>query len=224
MRTAILLSGGKDSLYAAYLEKKKGNELTCAITIYSKNLDSYMFHTPSVKKTKAQAKAMNLPLIIQKTKGQKEDELKDLEKAIKKAIKKYKIQAITTGALHSDYQAKRIQKICDKLKIKCLNPLWHKDEIKYLDELIKNKFKVIITAVAAYPLDKSWLGRKIDKEFIKEVKELKKKYQIHPAGEGGEFETFVLNCPLFNKALKVKSFKELSTSENSHKRELKIKK
>jgi len=166
---------------------------------------------------------MKIPLIIQKTKGEKEIELKDLEKAIKKAIKKYKIEAITTGALHSNYQATRIQKICDKLKIKCLNPLWHKDEIKYLNELIKNKFNVIITAVAAYPLDKSWLGRKIDKQFIKEVKNLKEKYKIHPAGEGGEFETFVLNCPLFNKKLSVKKFKDFSTGENSHKREIKIK-
>ena len=222
MKTAILLSGGKDSLYAAYLAKKKKNKLVCAITIYSKNPDSYMFHTPSISKVGKQARVMGIPLITQGTKGKKEEELKDLEKAIKKAIKKYGIEAITTGALHSDYQAKRIQKICDKLKIKCLNPLWHKEEIRYLSELVKNKFKVIITAVAAYPLDKYWLGKKIDKKFIQEVKELKRKYKIHPAGEGGEFETFVLNCPLFKKALHVTSFKDFSTSENSHKRELKL--
>jgi diphthamide synthase (EF-2-diphthine--ammonia ligase) len=30
-----------------------------------------------------------------------------------------------------------------------------------------------------------------------------KKYKIHPVGEGGEFETFVLDCPLFERPLKV---------------------
>jgi len=76
--------------------------------------------------------------------------------------------------------------------------------LEYLRELIKNKFKVILTGVFAYPFDKSWLGRKIDNRFIDEIKELKSKYKVNPVGEGGEFETFVLNCPLFKKSLKIK--------------------
>ncbi len=220
MKLAVLFSGGKDSCYSAYLAKKQGHELVCLISIFSKNKESYMFHTPSIKKTKTQAEVMNLPLIIQKTKGKKEEELEDLEKVIAKTKKKYKIEGIVTGALHSVYQASRIQKICDKLKIKCINPLWHKNEINYLKDLIKNNFKIIITAVAAYPLNKSWLGREIDKRFIDEVKQLKEKYKIHPAGEGGEFETFVLNCPLFKKELKIKSFKDFKEGEYSFRREI----
>jgi len=222
MKAAILFSGGKDSCYSAYLAKKKGYELSCLISIFSKNKESYMFHTPSIKKVKAQAKLMKVPLLIKKTKGKKEDELKDLEKIISKAKKKFGVVTIVTGALHSVYQASRIQKICDKLNLKCFNPLWQKDEIKYLEELLKNKFQIIITAVAAYPLDKKWLGRKIDKQFISEVKELQKKYKIHPAGEGGEFETFVLNCPLFRRGLKIKSKKIQSTGENSWRMEIKV--
>jgi len=68
MKTAVLFSGGKDSIYAAYKAKKAGHELICLIAIFSKNKDSYMFHTPSIKKTKTQAKVMETPLIIQKTK------------------------------------------------------------------------------------------------------------------------------------------------------------
>jgi len=220
-KCAVLFSGGKDSCMSALLAKKKGYELTCLISIFSKNKESYMFHTPSIKKTKQQAKVMQLPLIIQKTKGKKEEELKDLEKAIKKAIKKYNINCIVSGALASNYQKSRIEKICKKLDLECINPLWHKDEIEYLKELIKNKFKVIITGVAAYPLDKSWLGREIDKEFIKEVKELYQRYKIHPAGEGGEFETFVLDCALFKEPLKV-TMKKISGEKNSWRREIKI--
>jgi ABC transporter with metal-binding/Fe-S-binding domain ATP-binding protein len=221
MKCAVLFSGGKDSTYAAYLAKKRGHKLVCLITIYSENPESYMFHTASISKTKKQAKIMNLPLIIEKTKGEKEKELKDLERVIKKAKNNYKINAIVSGALASNYQKSRIQKICDKLKLKCFNPLWHKDEFKYLDELIKNKFRVIVTGVSAYPFDASWLGRKIDKKFIKEVKELHKKYKIHPAGEGGELETFVLDCPLFKKPLKVKD-KKVSGEKNSWKIEIKV--
>jgi ABC transporter with metal-binding/Fe-S-binding domain ATP-binding protein len=214
MKLAVLFSGGKDSVYSAYLAKKNGYELACLISIISENKESYMFHTPSIDKTKKQAEVMNLPLIIQKTKGKKEEELKDLEKVIKIAIEKYKIDGIVTGAIKSVYQSSRIQKICNKLNIECFNPLWQKDEFEYLNELIKNKFKVIITAVAAYPLDEKLLGRKIDKRFIKEIKELNEKYKIHPAGEGGEFETFVLNCPLFKRRLKLVDSK-ISGEKNS---------
>ncbi len=223
MKLALLLSGGKDSVYAGYLAKTKfKHDLVCAISIFSENKESYMFHTPSIEKTKLQADSMGLPLIIQKTKGKKEDELKDLEKAIKLAKEKYKIQGVVTGAIQSVYQSTRIQKICDKLNLECFNPLWQKNEIEYLEELIKNKFKVIITAVAAYPLDKSWLGRKINNQFIEDVIELKEKYKIHSAGEGGEFETFVLDCPLFEKPLKVKSFKDFKEGENSFRREIEV--
>ncbi|MCK5150142.1 diphthine--ammonia ligase [Candidatus Pacearchaeota archaeon] len=223
MKLGILFSGGKDSVYSAYLAKKHKHELTCLISIFSENKESYMFHTPSISKVKKQAKVMNVPLLIQKTKGKKEEELKDLEEAIKNVKQKYKIQGIVTGAIQSVYQASRIQKICDKLNLECFNPLWQKNEEEYLKELIKNKFKVIIAGVFAYPLDKSWLGREINKEFIEEVKELNNKYKIHPAGEGGEFESFVLDCPLFSKPLEIKSFKDFSTGENSWRREIKIK-
>ncbi|MEK6917556.1 MAG: diphthine--ammonia ligase [Nanoarchaeota archaeon] len=221
MKLGVLFSGGKDSCYAAWLAKKEGHELACLISIFSENKDSYMFHTPSITRVEEQAKSMNIPLLIQKTKGKKEEELTDLENAIKDAKEKYKIEGIVTGALKSVYQASRIQNICNKLNLKCLNPLWQKDEIEYLSDLIKYKFKVIITAVAAYPLDENWLGRKIDKKFIEEVKFLKDKYKIHPAGEGGEFESFVLNCPLFKKELKIKN-KKYSGDGNSWRMEIEV--
>jgi diphthine-ammonia ligase len=221
MKLAVLFSGGKDSTYAAFLAKKSGYDLSCLISIYSENKDSFMFHTPSIEKTKKQAEIMNIPLIIQKTKGKKEDELKDLESAIKLAVQKYKIQGVVTGAIQSVYQASRIQKICDKLNLECFNPLWQRDELKYLDELIKNKFKIILTAVAAYPLNEKWLGKTIDKSFIKEIKELNKKYQIHVAGEGGEFETFVTHCPLFERKLEIKN-KEISGEGNSWRMEIEL--
>jgi ABC transporter with metal-binding/Fe-S-binding domain ATP-binding protein len=223
MRVASLFSGGKDSVYSVYTAKKQGHELVCLITLLSQNKESYMFHTPNIEKTKYQAESIGLPLLTHKTEGKKEEELKDLQDAIKKAIKEYKIQGIVTGALHSVYQASRIQKICDDLKIKCINPLWHRQEIEYLNELLNENFKVMVIGVFAYPLNQKWLGRIIDKDFISEVKILNEKYKIHPAGEGGEFETFVLDCPLFKKPLEIKKYKDFKEGENSFRREIEIK-
>ncbi len=221
MKAGVLFSGGKDSCYAAYKAKQKGYELSCLISVFSENKESYMFHTPNIKRVEEQAKTIQIPLIIQKTKGQKEEELADLEKAIKKAKTKYKIDTIATGAIASEYQASRIQKICDKLNLKCLNPIWQKDELKYLHELIENNFKVIIVGVFAYPLDKTWLGREINKQFVNDAIDLNNKYRVHIAGEGGEFETFVLDCPLFKNPLQIKN-KKISGSKNSWKMEVEI--
>jgi len=222
MKIGVLFSGGKDSTYAGYLSKKQGHELVCLMVMHSKNQESFMFHTPSIIKTETQAEVMGLPMIVENTEGVKEEELLDLKRLIKRAIDEFGIEGITTGALHSDYQAERIAKICEDLGIVCVNPLWHKDEIGYLNELLENDFKIIIVGVFAYPLNKSWLGRIIDEDFIEEVAELKTKYKIHPAGEGGEFETFVLNCPLFSRELKITDKKISSTGEHSLKMEIEV--
>lgn len=221
-KLGVLFSGGKDSTMAAYIGNEQGYEISCLISIVSKNKESYMFHTPSISKTKHQAKAMGIPLIVHETNGEKEEELNDLEEAIKKAKKKFGIQGIITGAVESIYQSSRIQGICNKIGLECFNPLWQKPQFEILYDLIKDKFEVIVTGIFAYPLSKDWLGKKIDNDFINEIKSLNKKYKINPAGEGGEFETFVLNCSLFKKKLKIKNFEDFSTGENSWRREIEL--
>ncbi|MFH1211101.1 MAG: diphthine--ammonia ligase [archaeon] len=206
MRLAVLFSGGKDSCLAMQKAMEE-NKIVCLISLISKNKESYMFHTPNIEITKAQAEAIGLPLIEHRTEGEKEEELKDLEDAIKKAKEKYDIEGIVTGAIRSVYQASRIQKICDELGLECVNPLWQKDQIGLLNEIVKNKFEVIISGVFAYPLGKELLGKKIDEGIIAKLKEMQEKYEINPAGEGGEIETTVLDAPFFKKKIEVKDYK-----------------
>ena len=136
MNVAVLFSGGKDSTYAAYLAKEHGYTISVLISILSENPESYMFHTPSISKVEKQAEVMDIPLIIKKTKGRKEEELKDLEYAIQRAKDEFKIKGIITGTVESAYQASRIQKICDNLALDCYNPLWQKNQIEFLNDLI----------------------------------------------------------------------------------------
>jgi diphthine-ammonia ligase len=204
MRLAVLFSGGKDSTHAAWLAKEFGHNISCLISIWSENKDSFMFHTPSIEFTKKQSELMDIPLIVQVTKGKKEVELVDLEKAIRLAKEDFGVEGIVTGAVESVYQATRVQEICNDLGLEVFNPLWQKDQIELLYELVEKKFEVVLTGVAAYPLDKDWIGKKIDKKFILEVKKLQKEFGFNPAGEGGEFETLVVNCPMYKKRLGVK--------------------
>ena len=61
MRLGVLFSGGKDSTLALHLAAEK-EEVTCLITVVSKNKESYMFHTPNIDVTALQAEALALPL------------------------------------------------------------------------------------------------------------------------------------------------------------------
>ncbi len=202
MKLGVLFSGGKDSVYAMYKAMEK-DDVVCLISLISENTESYMFHIPNIGITSIQAEAIGLPLIQVQTAGVKEEELKDMKSAIKKAKAKYKIEGVVTGAIASEYQAKRVRKVCAELDLTSVNPLWQKDQKTLLEEIVENKFDVMITGIFAYPLDETWLGRRLDAKTIEDLNKLKRKYGMNPAGEGGEIETTVLDAPFFKKKVKI---------------------
>ena len=207
LRLGALLSSGKDSVYAIYLMQKMNYEVSCCITIVSENKDSYMFHTPNVNLAELQAKSMGIPIIIQETKGEKEQELNDLKKAMIKAKEKYNLDGIVTGALFSTYQRNRVEKICDELGLKAFAPLWHKDQEELMREVLNVNFKFIFSSIAGDGLDKTWLNKEIRMDDVYKLIELNKKIGFNIAGEGGEFETFVYDAPIFQKKIKIKNVK-----------------
>ncbi len=202
MKLGILFSGGKDSAYALQLASAQA-EVCCLITLLSKNKESYMFHTPAIEMTRLQAQACGLPHLVVETEGEKEVELEDLEKAILQAQEEHGIEGVVTGAIESVYQGTRVQTICHKLGLWCFNPLWKKDQVELLEELLEHDYEVLISGVFAYPFDDSWLGRRLDEKMIEELVLLHEKYKINPSGEGGELETTVLDAPFFSKRIAV---------------------
>ncbi len=212
MRLAALFSGGKDSTYSIYLAKKLGHEIKYLATIMSKNFESYMFHTPNIRLTKLQAEAMDIPLISKESLGEKEKEVNDL----KNLLSELDIDGVVCGAIESNYQKTRVEKICKELNLKLLAPLWKMDQKKLLREMIKNNFEIIITSVSAQGFDESWLGRIIDENCIEDLIELKDNFRINIAGEGGEYETSVLNCPVFQKKIKITKTKIIWNSNSGY--------
>lgn len=202
-KVGVLFSSGKDSTYALHLMEKQNYKVACLITIKSKNKDSYLFHTPAVDLTSLQAEVLGLPQVTVETAGKKETELEDLKIAMKLAKKNHGIEGIVTGAIFSSYQRDRIERTADEVGLKIFSPLWHKNQENVLKALLSSGFEIVMTAVAAEGLDKSWLGRKISWEDVEKLKVLQTKFGINIAGEGGEYETLVLDAPLFKKRLKI---------------------
>ena len=201
LRLGVLFSGGKDSTYSAYIMQRQNYELACLITMRSENKESFMFQSAGVEIVELQAQAMGLPLIVGQTKGEKEKELVDLEKTITIAKEKYRLDGIVSGALFSTYQRDRIEKICDRLGLKIFSPLWHKPQEEEMKELLASGFIFILSAVAAEGLDKSWLNKIITLKEVEKLIQINRNVGINVAGEGGEFESVVLDCPLFKKKI-----------------------
>ncbi|MBI4147912.1 diphthine--ammonia ligase [Candidatus Woesearchaeota archaeon] len=203
MRLSVLYSGGKDSTLAL-MKAREFHTIVCLITLVSENKESYLFHTPNIDVTRLQAEAMQLPLIRVVTKGEKEKEVTDLKKAVAEAKNKYNIEGVVTGAVRSTYQASRIQHVCHELGLWCFNPLWLKDQVELLNEVVEEKIHAIIGGVFAEPLDASYLGKKITLSMVEKLAGIASSHHINPAGEGGEIETTVLDAPVFKKRISVK--------------------
>jgi ABC transporter with metal-binding/Fe-S-binding domain ATP-binding protein len=182
---------------------KEGHEIKYLITMISEKSDSWMFHHPCIDLTKLQAKALGIKQVLQRTTGEKEKELDDLKKVLMKV--KNEIDGIVSGAVASNYQKSRVDRICEELGLKSIAPLWQKDPEELIEEE-SSIFDIIITGVASEGFNESWLGRKIDKKCIEDLKELNKKYGVHIIAEGGEFETFVIDSPIFKKKIKLLDF------------------
>lgn len=200
MKLAALVSGGKDSMYA--LKKARdSNEIYTLIAIESEE-GSEFFHRQNLRVVKLQAEALDLPLIYRKT--SREEEVQTLRKTVEEEISD-QVDGIVSGAIASEYQKRKTEGLCKKHGLECLVPLWHVDEERFMEQLIEEGFEVVITKVAAQGLGKGWLGRKLDEKALEELKEIREKYGIHLAGEGGEYETLVLDCPMFEKRIETQS-------------------
>ncbi len=217
---AVLFSGGKDSVFSLYYCIEQGWDVKCLVSLKSANKDSWMFHTPAIEMVELQSEALGIPLIMRETRGEKEKELDDLKAALLEAKKRFGITGAAVGALLSDYQQERVNRICHSLGLKCFAPLWHKGQERLLREMVALGFDVRITGIASAGLDQSVLGARIDGKIIEKFVGLHKKLGFHVGGEGGEYESLVLDAPIFRKRIGLLKTAKTMSGENSGRLEI----
>ena len=171
------------------------------VTVRPSSPDSLMFHHPNTEWTGLQANAMELSHEIVEMKNK--DELVDLRRTLERMRFEDKISGLVTGAVASDYQKTRFDNMCDAIGLKTYAPLWHKGPRFLVANLQRFGFRVILTAVAAMGLDESWLGRELTEREWSKLEQLSKIHGIHLTGEGGEYESFVLDAPHFSKTIEI---------------------
>jgi len=202
MKLAALFSGGKDSTYAIFIAKKLGHTVDVLLTLHPYSDESHLLHYPNITFTQLQSESMKIPQLIEKiTSVYPENEFEKLNNLIIHAKENFSIEGIVHGGILSKYQKNNFSLICKKNHLEIISPLWNKEPLSYMKELLDENFEYIISTVSSDGLDDSWLGRKINENDLNELLTLQKKFSFNLNFEGGEAETFVINCPLFEKPL-----------------------
>jgi diphthine-ammonia ligase len=200
LKVAVLFSGGKDSTYATWVAQHQGWDIATLISILPKNAESMMFHYPDVQWTKLLVQALELPHHVLEVGN---DELLSLKEGLAEIKQDLGINGVVTGAVASDYQRSRIDRICDDLALKSFVPLWHKDPRRLVADLKLLGLKIVMIGVGAGGLDESWLGKELTDDRWAMLETLSMKHGIHLTGEGGEYETLVIDAPMFKKRVQI---------------------
>lgn len=131
------------------------------------------------------------------------DETEDLERLLMDVKRAHPdIQAVSTGAILSTYQRTRIEHVCARPHI-ALTPLawlWQRPESVLVDEMIANGLHAVLVKVAGLGLAVEDVGKSLG-EMRTKLGRLEERYGCHVAGEGGEYETISLDCPLFHERI-----------------------
>ncbi|KAL8110252.1 diphthine--ammonia ligase isoform X2 [Apium graveolens] len=206
MKVVGLISGGKDSCFAMMKCVQFGHQIVALANLMPADdsvdeLDSYMYQTVGHQIVVSYSKCMGVPLFRRKIQGSTRhhelsynmtagDEVEDMFILLKEV--KHQIPSITgvsSGAIASDYQRLRVESVCSRLGLISLAYLWKEDQSLLLREM-----------VAAIGLNPSkHLGKELS-ELSSHLHKLKELYGINVCGEGGEYETLTLDCPLFENA------------------------
>lgn len=202
MKLCVLFSGGKDSMMALYRGREE-HEIVVLLSMIPKSTDSYMYHVPNIRLAEHSAKALGVPIVLKDTIGKPPQENKDLKDALSEIKEKYGIEGVAAGAIGSKYQYNIVANICKELGLAPYTPYWQTDHEILIRDAIAAGFDIRVVGVAAAGLDDSWLGRKLDFAALEELKDVRKKHRIDIGGEGGEYETFVVDGPIFRKRLEI---------------------
>ena len=199
MRLAALFSGGKDSTYAIYLMEQQGHSVSTLVSVLPSDPHSMVFHTPNLHLLPKMAEAMGRSMVTARSDGTEDGD----QEAMARALGLIRVDGVVTGAIASNYQWDRINWVCERLGLRVFSPLWRKEQGALMSDLISSGVRAVVVAVMAEGLGPEWLGRPLDEGALNDLLELRRTQGVNPSGEGGEYESLVVDSPLHSKRLEL---------------------
>lgn len=241
MKTIALISGGKDSILSIILSMRYGHYPVVVANIAPEcddgretvhEVDSYSFQTVGHEVVEEIAACMQLPFrrgyiradqakvqdLHYTSKRDEGDEIEALYRLLRSVKEEFpEVEAVTSGAILSNYQRHRVEDVCSRLKLRSLAFLWQRPAEEILDIATILRVEAILVKTATVGLvPQKHLGMSLF-AARPELESIQRLYGAHAAGEGGEFETIVLDCPLFReKRLEVVELRPVIVDNNDY--------
>lgn len=193
MKAFVSWSGGKESALSLCRAKNNGMDVRYVLNMAEEKGEYSRSHGLSCRILRLQAKCMGIFLLQSHTSWQ------EYEKKFKEAVLLLKKRGVNTGVFGDiDLQEHRewVEGVCRQTGITPCLPLWGNRREDLLHDFIQVGFKAILVGVRSDLLDRTWLGREINEEF---VEDLKSSGNIDLCGERGEYHTFVFDGPIFQR-------------------------
>jgi uncharacterized protein (TIGR00290 family) len=218
MKFVALLSGGKDSCFNIMKCQQHNHELVAVANLLPpeegiEEMNSFMYQSAAHNTIPSIAECLGVPLfrqginrtsLIQTLDYQKDenDEVEDLFVLLQRVVAEYpEIKGVSCGTIVSNYQRLRVEDVCIRLNLIPLTYLWQRDRRLLLDEMIYSGVHAVLVKVAGAGLDPyKHLGKDLQ-SLRPTLERLHQKFGLDLCGEGGEYETIVLDCPAFHKRL-----------------------
>lgn len=200
-----LYSGGKDSYLAVAEAERSGYAVDRLVTVDAPP-GSYLYHVPTTAATAVVAEAMDrehVPLTLDAVAAESSaaaarSEVRPLADWLEGIVgTPAQPSALVSGVVASRYQYDLLASLCDDVSLDLVTPLWDRSPAWILEQIRERPLAVDVVGVAAEGLDRDWLGRRLDGAAIDELEVVAERHGLHPAGEGGEFETLVVDAPAF---------------------------
>jgi uncharacterized protein (TIGR00290 family) len=191
-------SGGKDSAAALYeIQKSHGYEISALLTTVTEGYDRISMHGVRNILLEQQAKSLGIPLEkVYITKNASDDEY---ESKMRDKLMDYKnrgVLSVVFGDIFLEDLRKYREENLAKIDMKGIFPIWERDTAELAHTFIDLGFKAVITCVDSEVLDKDFVGRDFDKQFLSEPPSA-----VDPCGENGEFHSFVYDGPIFRQTI-----------------------
>jgi len=208
-----MYSGGKDSNYAVKHALDKGWTIKYLLSVKPTRTDCFLFHYATVEHTKLQAQALGLKHhLLSCTVADPKQEAEIVRQFV---TANEKVDAVVLGG--TGLQATQIKSIQEALRphgIEVFAAHSGEDHFGVLKNMINDGFEIMITQVASDGLMK-WLGSTITKDNLPELEADSVKYGFHVGGEGGYYDSFVVNSPCFSKSVVVEEAEKVIEDQYS---------
>ena len=201
MKVACCWSSGKDSCYACWRALSEGLDVRYLVSFVSTaGFGRNAFHGVRGELIHMQSEATGIPMILRETSWE------GYEQSFREVLDKLReggIEGLVTGDIDMIEHRTWTENICGEFGIKALLPLWKLDREEILKGFIDDGFESVVVCLKADVMDDKWLGRRINRKFLTDVKDYQRNHNFDICGENGEYHTFVVDGPCFQKRISI---------------------